>query len=69
MPGNELDRRDLKPWLDCRRAHELRSRQREAPLGAVRAARLRWHLAVCESCRRVRDQFTLLGQATRRIGL
>jgi predicted anti-sigma-YlaC factor YlaD len=69
MPGDELARRDLKPWLDCRHAHALMSQRLDAPLATVSDWRLRWHLGLCASCRRVDDQFTLLGQATRRLGV
>lgn len=68
MSGDELDRRDLTPWLDCRHAHALMSQRLDEPLGTVPAWRLRWHLALCESCRRVREQLGLLGRATRNLG-
>jgi predicted anti-sigma-YlaC factor YlaD len=68
MPGDELARRDLRPWLDCRHAHTLMSQRLDAPLGALTGWRLAWHLGLCASCRRVEEQFELLGRATRRLG-
>ena len=50
----------------CKQASVLLSQSQDRPLGLVERLRLRAHLAICESCRRVSAQFGILRTAVRR---
>jgi len=54
--------------IDCRRAHELLSRQLDEPLEPAALVRLKLHLAVCTWCVRVERQMAMLRDAMRRLG-
>ena len=54
--------------IDCRRAHELLSRQMDAPLTPAEWALLRAHLVICDLCVLVQRQFQALRSAVRKFG-
>ena len=54
--------------IDCRRAHELLSRQMDAPLAPAEWALLTAHLLICDFCVRVQRQFQALRAAVRHFG-
>jgi len=54
--------------IDCRKAHELLSRQLDASLDPAEKSRLALHLAICDFCVRVERQFLALREAIRRLG-
>jgi predicted anti-sigma-YlaC factor YlaD len=54
--------------LSCREATRLLSDAQERELDTGDRARLRIHLAICQACRNVEQQFDLLRHAMRRLG-
>ena len=55
--------------IDCKHAHELLSRQMDAPLEPAEVVRLKVHLAICDFCVQVARQFQTMRDAMRRLGL
>ena len=53
--------------IECRTAHELLSRQMDAPLSPIDRARLDLHLAVCGLCVLVARHFQSLRAAIRQL--
>lgn len=51
--------------INCRQAHWLLSRQRDAPLRWSEALALRMHLRVCDWCKIVERNFAFLSRAAR----
>ncbi len=49
-----------KPWLSCRAATLLIEKQQEKKLGLRERLQLRWHLTLCEACRRYESQSRVL---------
>ncbi len=52
--------------LNCKQATQLMSQGLDRQLGFGERLALRLHLAICEGCRRTREQFDFLRAATRR---
>lgn len=50
----------------CREAARLISRGLDQRLGALERLRLRWHLLMCDGCRRFSSQSRLMRAATQR---
>ena len=59
-----------KRWfmIDCRQAHWLLSRRRDARLPWPDRWRLRLHLSICDWCSRVARHFEFLSRAARGLG-
>jgi len=60
---------DPREMIDCKHAHELLSRQMDAPLEPAEVVRLKVHLAICDFCVQVARQFQTMRDAMRRLGL
>jgi predicted anti-sigma-YlaC factor YlaD len=54
--------------LDCKAVSRMLSDGLDRELPASDQVRLRMHLAICETCRHVRDQMKFLSDAMRRLG-
>ncbi|CAD5371621.1 zf-HC2 domain-containing protein [Rubrivivax sp. A210] len=54
--------------LTCREVSRLLSDGLDQALPPPERARLRLHLVICDACREVEQQFTLLRQALRKLG-
>jgi predicted anti-sigma-YlaC factor YlaD len=54
--------------LNCKEASRLLSLAQDLELPAPERARLRVHVALCEACRNVEQQFDFLRRAMRRLG-
>lgn len=54
-------------FINCRQAHWLLSRERDAPLRWSERLALGLHLRVCDWCSIVRRNFAFLSQAARRL--
>ncbi|MFN7571729.1 MAG: zf-HC2 domain-containing protein [Betaproteobacteria bacterium] len=54
--------------LSCRESHLLQSLQHDRALTLAERSRLRMHLAVCVSCRRIDEQYRAIAAALKRLG-
>jgi hypothetical protein len=54
--------------IDCKAAARLLSDAQERELGVTERTRLRLHLAICQACRNVEQQYDFIRRAMRRLG-
>ena len=54
--------------IDCKAAARLLSDAQERELRVAERTRLRLHLAICQACRNVEQQYDFIRRAMRRLG-